>query len=222
MRQLYYNKILIIAECMLLSVAIYSCGKEFLEKPPIGQITPLTLNNKAGVNGLLVGAYSVLDGTGVSGVTTWNTSVWNPWTGSSAADDAHKGGGYGSQNERAELEGKTYTAQNSVLSDKWRVYYAGVQRANEVIRVLGNLEEGELTDEEELQILAEARFLRGLYHLEAAKIWRNIPYVDESITFSDNNYNVSNSTSAWPMIEADFMFAADNLTPTKMQIGRGA
>jgi hypothetical protein len=214
------NKIFILAASSLFVVAIYSCSKEFLERPPIGQITPLTLNNKAGVNGLLIGAYSVLDGTGVSGVTTWNTSVWNPWAGSSSADDAHKGGGYGSQNERAELEAKTYTAQNSVLADKWRVYYAGVQRANEVLRVIKNLPEGEMTAEEITQITAEARFLRGLYHFEAAKMWRNIPYVDESITFSANNYNVTNTTPAWGRIEEDFIYASDNLTPTKAQIGR--
>ncbi len=215
------NKILIAAGIALSSsVVLFSCGKDFLERPPVGAIVPEILQNKAGVNGLLIGAYSLLDGGGVSGIDPWNTSsVWNSWAGSSSTDDAHKGGGYGSQNERAELEAKTYTAQNLVLVQRWRVYYAGVQRANEVIRVLNSLPEGEVTDAEALQILAEARFLRGVYHFEAAKMWRNIPYVDETII--STNAKVPNTPGlAWTKIEDDFKFAADNLTETKEQIGR--
>ena len=218
MKRLIYTIVIVVSTLML-----DACTQDYLERSPIGQISEVTLNNKEGVNGILIGAYSLLDGygiTGLEGLGAWNTSPWNAWLGSVAADDAHKGGGFGSQNERAEVENYTYTAVNPIFNDQWKVAYAGIQRANEAIRALEDLPSGELTDAEALQIIAEARFLRGVFHFNAAKTWRNIPYIDETVTFSAGNYKVSNTEPAWPKIEDDFMFAADNLTPTKAQIGR--
>ncbi len=218
------NKFLVIAGFSAACVVIYACKKSFLERDPIGQISTVTLNNKAGVNGLLIGAYAMLDGTGINDwlISTANTSVWNAWAGSVAADDAHKGGGFSSQGERAELENKKYTSQNSILHDRWRLYFGAVQRCNEVLRGLDNLPAGELTTDEALQIRAEARFLRGVFHFKAAQMWRNIPYIDETVTFSAGNYKVSNRPEgyAWVKFQDDFKYAMDNLTPVKAQIGR--
>lgn len=205
---------------LCLCLMVNACSEDFLERPPIGQISDVSLNNKAGVEGLLVGAYSLLDGVGVPGVSDMHTGVWNAWLGSTASDDSRKGGGYGSQVERLEIENYTYTAFNDILAHTWRHYYGGIQRANEVLRTLARVDAGVFTDAEATQITAEARFLRGLYHLDAAKTWRNVPYVDESITFSEGNYNVSNTEPVWPKIEADLTFAMENLAPVASQPGR--
>ncbi len=135
------------------------------------------------------------------------------------SDDSRKGGGYGSQTERQEIENYKYTSQNPILNDEWKNNYAGIQRANEVLRLLAVVPEGQFTEAEALQVKAEAIFLRAVYHLEAAKIFRHIPYVDETITFSAGNYKVKNDVPIWPKIEDDFKFAADNLDVSK-QIGR--
>ncbi|MEO6221265.1 MAG: RagB/SusD family nutrient uptake outer membrane protein, partial [Ginsengibacter sp.] len=141
------NKLLIAGGSLAACLVIYACKKSFLERDPIGQISSVTLNNKAGVNGLLIAAYSMLDGTGINDwfISTANTSVWNAWAGSTASDEAHKGGGFGSQAERSELENKKYTAQNSILHDRWRLYYGAIQRCNEAIRGLDKVPDGEFT-----------------------------------------------------------------------------
>jgi hypothetical protein len=219
------NKLLKVAGSFIVCfLALYSCKKSFLERPPIGQISTETLNNKAGVNGLLIGAYSMLEGEGINDwlIQTSNTSVWNPWAGTVSSDEAHKGGGYGSQGERSDLENYKYTAENPILHDRWRFYYAAIQRCNEAIRGLDKVPEGQFTPAEALQLRAEARFLRGVYHFMAAQMFRNIPYIDETITFSAQNYKVSNMPvgSVWPKIEADFQYAVDNLPHTQEEIGR--
>ncbi len=200
-----------------------SCSKDYLERPPIGSITDATLTTKAGINAVLIGAYSLLDGVGngntKDNIWTGNTSPWNPWLGCVGSDDSRKGGGYGSQTERGEIENYKYTSQNPILNDEWKNNYAGVQRANEVIRLLNGVRENQYTEEEALQVRAEARFLRGVYHMEAAKIWKNIPYVDETISFGAGNYKVKNDVPIWPKIQEDFKFAADNLRASN-QIGR--
>lgn len=213
------NMKLIIASCFFTALVLFACNKDFLDKTPIGSLDESILNNKAGVDGLLIGAYSLLDGNGAN-VDDGNASVWNTWLGNVGSDDAHKGGGYSSQTERGEIENKTYSASNPILSSRWVAHLAGAQRANEVIRGLDRLPAGEYTEAEALQVRAEARFLRGIYHLELAKEFRNVPYVDETVTFSAGNYNVSNTISVWPKIEEDFQYAAANLAPTNAAVGR--
>ena len=78
----------------------------------------------------------------------------------------------------------------------------------------------DIDETDQKRIAAEARFLRAHYHFEAKKMWNNVPYVDETITYAAGNFNVPNNVDIWPNIEADFQFAADNLPETMPQVGR--
>ncbi|MEO7982713.1 MAG: RagB/SusD family nutrient uptake outer membrane protein [Bacteroidota bacterium] len=203
--------------CILL---LGACKKNYLEKVDQGSLNETVLATKDGVNGLLIGAYSLLDGVGDSRGGGENAAVSNWIFGGLASDDAHKGQGFGRNPQQEQLENHTANASNAALPPKWNTGYNGIQRANDVLRLLAKVPNSQLTAEEAMQIKAEAVFLRAVYHFELAKIFWNIPYVDESISFSAGNYNVSNTDPVWPKIEADFQFAADNLTPIKSQIGR--
>lgn len=206
-----------LATLLLTLVLAGSCSKSFLEKNPVGPVTESTLATREGVNGLLIGAYSMLDGVGTGG-TVWNLSADNWVIGGLPSDDAHAGT-YGNLPDQEAFEAFKQTPTNNVLAHKWKALYTGIQRANDVLRVLAIVPSGGLTADEITQIKAEAIFLRALYHLEAAKIWGNVPYVDETIGFGENNYLVSNTVPIWPLIEKDFKFAADNLSNTKAKAG---
>src|SRR5260221_12408272 len=75
---------------VLLVILLYACGKNFLNKPPIGTYQPNTMANKAGVAGLLIGAYSLLDGQGGAG-GSWDAAADNWVWGGGWSDGAHKG-----------------------------------------------------------------------------------------------------------------------------------
>ena len=62
MKRLHYK--LITLACLYVIGLLSSCSKSFLEKQPQGSTSDITLANSAGVNGLLIGAYSLLDGWG--------------------------------------------------------------------------------------------------------------------------------------------------------------
>jgi starch-binding outer membrane protein, SusD/RagB family len=204
------------------AVIFYSCNKDHLEKGAIGALSESTLATKAGVNGLLIGAYSLLDGVGGpdGDEGPWESAISNWVYGGVAADDAHKGSEYGDQVGIEKIENYTATAIEPYFNDKWVAVYTGVQRANDVLRILGQVTDASISDAEATQIRAEALFLRAVYHFEAAKMWRNVPYVDETISFAGGNYIVPNTEDIWPKIEADFEFAANNLTDTKSEAGR--
>lgn len=215
------NRILVIG-CLLTIISItYSCDKDFLEIGALGSLSQNTLANKAGVNGLLIGAYSTLDGVGgpAGGTGQWVQAVSNWIFSGVASDDAHKGSEYGDEAFIQEIENFTSTPVNPAFNGKWLSLYTGAQRANDVLRILAKVTNGSISPDEELQIRSEALFLRAVYHFEAYKLWRNVPYLDEKVNFENGNYLVNN-TSPIQYIETDLLFAADNLSETKNEIGR--
>jgi hypothetical protein len=212
-----YLKVLLITA----SVAFigYACKKSFLDKSPIGGLDPTALANKNGVNGLLIGAYSLLDGYGGNG-SYWASAASNWVYGSVAGTEAHKGSSAGDQPDIVPIE----TFHSSVLPNdgyfeaKWQTVYDAISRCNDVIRTAALAKDIDQADMDE--IMAEARGLRAWYHLEAKKMWNNIPFIDETITYGAGNYKVGNGVDAWPKIEADLQFAVSKLPPTQTQVGR--
>ncbi|WP_428330626.1 RagB/SusD family nutrient uptake outer membrane protein [Mucilaginibacter sp.] len=214
------NSKLLIPGLMGVLALSYSC-KKFLDKTPTGALNTIILANKAGVDGLLIGAYSLLDGTytGQPG-NTWMTGTDNWIYGSVAADDAHKGSTPGDQPDAAAIESYTASGSNGYLNPKWVVNFGAIQRANDVLRELPLVKDGSVSPAYATEVTAEARFLRGFYESEMAKLWRNIPYADETVTYSNGNYNIGNPGPIWDKIEADLTFAMNNLPATQAQIGR--
>lgn len=216
-----FNYKLSISAFALVLFSANACKEDFLDRAPAGASSEAVLANRAGVDGLLIGAYALLDGIGGPGGDVWAQSVTNWIWGGVASDDSHKGSEYGDQPQAEQVENYTTISTMPYLQAKWGPLYAGAQRANDVLRLLRKVPAGQISPADTLQIAAEARFLRGLYHFEAVKIWgEKVPYVHENITYENNNLHVPNDASIYPKIEADLLFAATNLTPTKPQFGR--
>ncbi len=84
-----YKKILF---SFLITIAIiYSCSKTKLDQPALGPLTEDELANKKGVEGLLIGAYSVLDGISTNSLAI-GAAASNWIYGSVCGTEAYKGG----------------------------------------------------------------------------------------------------------------------------------
>lgn len=208
------KKILIFTALVCMGV-ITSCKEKFLETTPLGVGNEPMLSNKTGVNSVLIGAYSLLDGVGSGG--TYFSAVSNWIYGTVASDDGYKGSDVGDLAQITTIEKYIQQADIGGFNDKWVSLYDGVSRSNDALRLIAKATD--MTDAEKTQATAEARFLRGWYHFEAKKMWNMVPYVDETVT---DYINLPNDKDIWPMIEADFQFAVDNLSATKSQAGRAS
>ena len=208
MKRTLFNAILI----TLTGVVIYSCSKSFLERSPLGSLDENVLANKKGVEGLLIGAYSLLDGYGAGG--NWDASGSNWVYGSVVGGDAHKGSDAGDQQDINPMERYSAVSTNGYFNNKWRTVYEGVTRANNVLKIMAKATDISAADQK--RISAEARFLRGHYHFEAKKMWNMVPYVDEKNT----TLKLANDKDIWANIEADFQYAYDNLPEAQDLIGR--
>lgn len=186
-----------------------SCSKGFLEINPFATVSEQTLSTKEGIYGTLIGAYSLLDGGGATG-----GGYVSGWTALLATDDARQG----SDSGVTILDAYTFDATESRFNSRWAFLFAAIQRCNDVLNLTGKVEN--LTEADALQFKAEARFLRGFYYLQLATLWKNVPWIDETVSYSKGNYLVSNVPDIYPKIEEDLKFAGDNLTPTKSEVGR--
>lgn len=197
-----------------------ACNKSYLDKRPLGYLDEAALANKKGVESLLIGAYSLLDGIG--GNKSNFTSAASNWIyGSICGSEAYKGSDPPDQ-DQAITPVELFKSTPDILSfaSKWGTLYDGVQRANDVLRIMPKAKDISAADQK--RIAGEARFLRAHYHFEAKKMWNKVPFIDETVTYENGNYRVSNEKDIWPDIERDLLFAIENLneTPYANAIGR--
>jgi len=188
-----------------------SCDDEFLDKPAIGALSDDVLANEAGVEKLLIGTYAALDGIDIG---NWEVDPSNWVYGSVAGGEAHKGSNGADQPGINPIATFNIDPSNGFINLKWRAMYEGITRANSVLSVLA-VAEG-ISESDKQRIAAEARFLRGHYYFELKKMFNMVPWIDETTT----EFNQPNNVDIWPNIEADFMFAFDNLPNTQAQVGR--
>lgn len=217
MKRIYFK---LTTAVLVLAVVTVSCKEEFLETIPQGQFSTAGLANAQGVEGILLGAYAMVDGYGLEGQSSWNGTIENWVYGGVVSDDAYKGTDAGDQPEQSFLETYDFQPTNLHIRNKWRAVYKGVARANDVLNTLKKAED--VSDERRAQIVAEARFLRGFFHFEARKMWEKVPYIDDETYVLDDleSTKVPNDQEIWPFIEADFEAAMGVLPETQAMVGR--
>ena len=180
------------------AIIICSCNKNKLNQPALGLLNDAALANKSGVEGLLIGAYALLDGVSnddqgsIGGYYYASASNWI--YGSLCGSEAYKGSTVDDNPPITQVETFQANAIGSwrPLEEKWKALYAGVARANTVLRVMRQAKD--MTPDDTTEIRAEAVFLRAWYHFEAKKMWNRIPFVDETVTYDAGNYHLNNDT----------------------------
>jgi starch-binding outer membrane protein, SusD/RagB family len=198
-------------------MTVTACSDDFLNVKPLGVLDQASLQNKTGVNLLLVGAYSMIDGvqTNVgSAFSDWQGSADNWVYGEVTADNAVKGSDSNDQPEIALIESYNTTPALIHFRGKWRAVYDGVARSNDVLQAADKATD--MTVVEKTQAIAQARFLRAHYHFEAKKMWNNVPFVDDK-TYNPadpNSTKIPNDKDIWTNIVDDLKFAYDNLPAT--------
>jgi hypothetical protein len=171
MKNLRFLTVIAVVTGLLL---MHSCSEEFLEITPNGALDAQVLATYEGVDALLIGAYSMIDGV-TNGMGSGWQSTSSGWVfGSIRGMEANKGTDTGDQPDINPIQTFTETATNPYLNIKWRVTYEGINRANGTISTAAvALENGTIDQAEHDLLVAQARALRGVYHFWAWKLWAN-------------------------------------------------
>lgn len=197
-----------ITAVVLFSLLTVSCSDEFVNRDAVYSIDSENyFNSKTDYDNALVAAYDLLQ-----------SSYVNVLLGEIASDNTLAGGE--SQTDVVgfqQIDDMIHTPVNSNLRDIWNWMFAGVNRANYI------LEFKDKTDfEGKSQVIAEARFLRAYYHFELVKWFGGIPLKgDVRFNVGDEKTIARSSTAdVYASIEADLIYASNNLAAVPSQQGR--
>lgn len=194
---------------------INSCSEDFLTKEPPGVGSASQLLTDTGVETLLTGTYSAMQGAGMFG-----GALVSDWTyGSGASDDAYKGTSSGDQINFNMVERYEALPTNAYMRERWRDCYNGVARANKTLEFLWNTPT--IPAARASQIEGEAKFLRAWFHFQANKVFEKIPYIKTEKEMGVAPETVPNTDAGWAGIEADLEYAINNLPTTKINGEKG-
>lgn len=107
------------------------------------------------------------------------------------------------------------TSSNGRLEDYWNRQYRGVSAANLVIHHVGAMTAEQISADQKSRIVAQAKFLRGLYHMRLLMNWEKIVLFDFLPESADELLQpLSEREAVWAAIEKDFTEAAEDLPAT--------
>jgi hypothetical protein len=204
------KKYTILAALLLVTTSIItiSCSKEFInEEAPYTIDSESYFNSESDYNKALTGAYDMLQSSYIN-VMLGEIASDNTLSGGESATDV-----IGIQ----QIDEMTHTAVNPNLKDVWNWMFAGVQRCNYI------MEFKDKTDfANKNQVIGETRFLRAYYHFELVKFFGEIPLKGDKRFSVNDEKSIPRSSTAevYASIEADLLFAINNLNPIASQKGR--
>ena len=175
-----------IAVMIILGAMIFmsSCSEDFLEVTTNDQLDNSALATFEGVDALLTGAYSMLDG--VSQGFGWEAATSGWIYASIRGIESNKGTDSGDAPDINPVQNYTETSTYPYLNVKWRAVYESIARCNStLVSAKIAVESGTITEDQYNWFVRQARALRGFYHFEAWRMWadrtynRFVPYVDE-------------------------------------------
>jgi hypothetical protein len=182
MKKFKYLSVIAITAGLLLMNA---CSEEFLEITPNGSLDQSVLATYDGVDALLIGAYSLIDG--IDNAFGWEAATSGWVFGSIRGMEANKGTDAGDQPDINPIQTFSETPTNPYLNAKWRSTYEGISRCNStIVTALAAFDNGAITAEEYDSFVNQARGLRGWYHFEVWRMFADmstgiyVPYVDEN------------------------------------------
>jgi hypothetical protein len=202
------KKFIIKTTVIILSLMIFwACSDDFVDVESPDPNSEDFFNTEEDYQDALVGAYDLLQSTYIN-VMLGEIASDNTLAGGESATDV-----IGIQ----EIDDMIHTPVNQQLRDIWGWMYSGVNRANYIMEFQDNIE-----FQGKNEILAQARFLRAYYYFELVKWFGDVPFkIDERIQFGDQfDLERTPKSEVYAQIEADLIYAADNLPSTQAEAGR--
>lgn len=208
-------KILILTAGFLLT--LHSCNS-FLDVPSSGTLTDEELTESKQVENAVISAYASIGNDEINRPL----SLWN--YGNVRSDDAYKGGSGATDGEFLhflEISSASIGNETWYTDVFWYRNYVAISRANFALKLLNNISEEKMPDK--TTRIAEMRFIRAHMHFIQKIIFKNIPFIDETMS-SEDIANVSNvaltNDELWQKIADDLQYAYEHLPESQTEVGR--
>ena len=162
---------LIVSAGLIASVQLSSC-KKYLDLKPISSFGPETVfGTVANAQKAVLGVYQEMTGDQGYGI---RVSMYFPYD-----NDVMMGAGGHGDNDRRDIGRYNLTAGNAQLAKPFNQMYAGIERANQSIKYIPQMDlyaNGTAGQQAELRRLyGEALTLRAQYYFELVRNWGDVP-----------------------------------------------
>ena len=209
------KEILYSALALATTFGLSSCGDSFLTIDAAGSVSEATLTNDQGIDFVLTGAYSTLNGMFDHQWDNPSKTLANPIFGDILGGDANKASTLTDQPQWLLLETYSITESNLYVSTKWGSIYEAIRRANSVLSMVNKA--GDTLTNPDL-IIGQALFLKSIWMFEGIRAFgAAIPYVsvedyDAAVDPKVSNVDESgNYVYIWDKVEADLKEAISKL-----------
>lgn len=202
MQSYIINRIVSVSLSIAILGGMASCGDEFLDRAPKGELTSDNFFKDA------LQAEQAVNAT-YAHLRNFNVHVFS-YIGITdiASDDADKGSVPGDAGFLQDINDFTFDANNGAVIGIWGGYYQGVFRANQVLANVPNIE---MDEELKTRLLGEARFLRAYFYFFLVRTYGDIPLIDRPLNPDEYRQTRVPASQIYAFIEEDLTFAIANL-----------
>lgn len=205
---------------ILFITAIAGCKKSFLELAPVSNSNANNFyKTKSDFDLAVNNAYATL-------YTMFGPTGLVSYCGELMSDNATiyqvAGSGSITVGDRWAFRDYTLNPANNVVNQLWNDSYISMYNLN---IVLEKIEGASLDDSYKTQVIAEMRFLRGLYYFYMVQAWGDVPLVTKPISSGEAfTTNRTPKAEVYNQVIDDLKYAADHLTaPDKVPaVGRAS
>lgn len=120
----------------------------------------------------------------------------------------------GSQSQVQEFINHQVNAENATITSTWKGIYVAINRANQVIKNVTELDNDVIAESVRNRIAGEAHFIRALAYFDLARTWGGVPLVTEPTLDVTDNVRVPRSSleESYALVLAD-LNEAERLLP---------
>lgn len=199
---------------IITGVALSSCKKDFVTIQPRGQfLTNSYYQTEDQAYAALIAVYDILR-KNAGGFENMITMM------NAGSDDNFSGGGNSSDGAGIQSFSNFTINANTVPGSYWNDHYQGIFRANILLQKIDAIP---MDAAKKARIVAECKFLRGLYYFNLVRLFKNVPLLLVPLTTTEI-YNVTQAAPAevYTQIEKDLTEAIPDLpnTATGGEAGR--
>jgi starch-binding outer membrane protein, SusD/RagB family len=192
----------------IISVSLFGCSKEFLEKPPIDTIVDASFYKTN---------EQVLAATGLL-----YSKVWFDYNDKASYNlgDFRAGTAYSAYNDRGNVLFNT-TGNTPENGSAWRSFFIVVNQSNLAIVNINTYAGDGVSPQVKKAAIAEARFMRALAYRFLVMNWGPVPIIENNLELlTDTSISRNTEASVWKFITKEMREVAADLPETPLRPGR--
>ena len=195
----------IIYSFLAFATLLASCSKDFLDRPPLSEITSENFYKTTGDLRLATAAL-------------YAGAPWADWTYTAYLPVGEVLSGnmnLGYNGDAAQFNTFSVTGLNSGLSSNWKGMYNVIAHCNTTIIAINEKAPASIDTTDKNAAIAEARFFRGYAYYNLAMLWRDVPIItdNEKLIYSPLVHR-NNVDDVYRFVMNDLIFAVNHLPLT--------